>query len=102
MSKTRDHWVKERAMNDHLRRALEALQTGASELRSMSAASPAQVRARLQTTAEEVLQHLEAEADGPEDMMQSLDRRSREIAEDLRRVDRLMNERLGRTSNGHE
>lgn len=89
-------------MNEHLHRALEALQAGASELRSMSAASPSQIRERLRRTTEEVLEHLEAEADGPEGIVESLDRQSREIAEDLRRVDRLMNERLGRRSHGSE
>lgn len=80
-------------MNEHLRRAVEALQRGAAEIQGMSAASPSRIRARLQQTAEEVLQHLEAE---PEDVMSALDRQSRDIAEDLRRVERLMNERLGR------
>lgn len=79
-------------MNEHLRRAVEALQRGAAEIHRMSPAAPPEVRARLRQTAEEVLQHLEAE---PEDVMSSLDRQSRDIAEDLRRVERLMNERLG-------
>lgn len=80
-------------MNDHLRRAVEALHRGSAEITLMSPASRAEVRARLQQTVDDVLQHLEAE---PEDIMSSLDRQSRDIAEDLRRVDRLMNERLGR------
>ncbi len=84
-------------MNEHLRRAMEALQTGASEVRNASATSTGEVRARLRRTAEEVLAHLEAEEEPePEDVFTALDRQSKAIAEDLRRADRLMRERLGR------
>lgn len=88
-------------MNDHLRRAVEALEAGASEARRLSIRSGAQARARVQRTVEEVLEHLEAEEQiqeaEPEDILSSLDRQSRSIAEDLRRAERLMKQRTGRT-----
>lgn len=87
-------------MNENLRRAMEALEAGAADLRAISGRSASQVRARLQRTVEEVLTHLEAEEraqqGSPEDIFSTLDRQSRDIAEDLRRAERLMRERTGR------
>jgi hypothetical protein len=90
--------VEEASVNENLRRAVDALQAGASDLADVSARSAWNVRERLAQTVNEVLDHLEAEeADPePEDIMSSLDRQSRDIAEDLRRADRLMKQRLGR------
>jgi hypothetical protein len=87
-------------MNEHLRRALRALELGAADVRDTSLRSTSEVRSRLRRTAEEILDHLEAEqrADegNPEDIMSRLDRQSRDIAEDLRRAERLMRERARR------
>lgn len=86
-------------MNEHLRRAMRALETGTTEVRELSTRSAGQVRQRLHQTVEEVLQHLEAEEDSgqidPEDVVGRLERQSQDIAEDLRRVERLMKRRLG-------
>jgi hypothetical protein len=85
-------------MNENLRRALEALERGAVDARTVSARSVSDLRSRLRTTVEEVLDHLEADeeaAQEPEDVIGRLDRQSRDIAEDLRRVERLMKQRLG-------
>lgn len=85
-------------MNEHLRRAMEALETGASDVRTVSTRSTSQVRARLRQTVEEVLHHLEAEEPvdpTPEDVVDRLDRQARDIADDLRRVERLMKKRAG-------
>lgn len=86
-------------MNENLRRAVEALESGAHEARRLSAGSAVHVRNRVKRAVEEALDHLEADADGadePESVMDSLDRQSREIAEDLRRVEQLMKRRTGR------
>jgi hypothetical protein len=85
-------------MNEHLRRAVRALETGAAEARDLADVSVPEVRRRLRRTVEEVLDHLEADAEDaePEDLFSSLDRKSRDIAEDLRRAERLMRERTGR------
>jgi hypothetical protein len=83
-------------MNEHLRRALEALEAGASDARNLSSRSTEGVRQRLKATVEEVLDHLEKDSQEPEDVMGRLDRQSREIADDLRRAERLMKQRLGR------
>jgi hypothetical protein len=86
-------------MNEHLRRAMQALETGASEVRALASEPVGTVRARIERTVEEVLVHLEAdeEAADPseEDIFGTLDRRSRDIAEDLRRAERLMKRRSG-------
>jgi hypothetical protein len=76
---------------------MEALETGAADLRRMSTGPAHVVRSRIEQTVDEVLQHLEADADDPEpeDVMSRLDRQSREIAEDLRRVEQLMKRRTG-------
>ena len=90
-------------MSDYLQRALEALESGASEIRHLSRHSAAEVRVQLRRTAEEILDHLEAEErarDGsPEDIFSTLDRQSKDIADDLRRAERLMRERMGRDPN---
>jgi uncharacterized protein YPO0396 len=80
-------------VNEHLRRAVKALETGANEVRGVSSRSVSEVRQRLRNTVEEVLQHLEAEKEEEPTTMSDLDRQSRDIAEDLRRVDRLMKQR---------
>ncbi len=77
-------------MNDNLRRAVDALEVGASEARRLSAHSGARVRERVQQAIDEALTHLEAAEAEPESVFDALDRQSREIAEDLRRVERLM------------
>lgn len=86
-------------MNEHLRRALDALELGAVEARAASVRSAHQVRHRLRRTVEEVLDHLEADEiqsePDPEDIVGRLDRQSRDIAEDLRRAERLMKKRMG-------
>lgn len=83
-------------MNENLRRALAALQFGADDLRQLAGRSPAELRARLRETAEEILARLEEESsDEPEDVFSALDRQSKSIAEDLRRAERLMRERTG-------
>lgn len=83
-------------VNDHLRRAVEALESGASEARRLSAGSTARVRDRVKRAVEEALDHLEADSESePESVFDSLDRQSREIAEDLRRVEQLMKRRTG-------
>jgi polysaccharide deacetylase 2 family uncharacterized protein YibQ len=84
-------------VNEHLRRAMEALENGVTEVRAASADGAGQVRSRLHQTVEEVLVHLERDQEEPEpeDTVGRLDRQSREIAEELRRVERLMRERGG-------
>lgn len=86
-------------MNDHLRRAMDALDAGANDLRRLSRGPAGHVRARLKSTVEEVLEHLEADQNArdeePEDIFSALDRQSREIAEDLRRAEQLMKRRTG-------
>lgn len=86
-------------MSDHLRHALEALEAGASQVRRASFRSASEVRVHLRRTAEEILDHLEADErarqGSPEDLFDVLDRKSRDIAEDLRRAERLMRERTG-------
>lgn len=85
-------------MNENVRRALEALQKGADELRAHSSLPASRVRARLRQTADEILTHLETDErqmpSQPEDIFGSLDRQAQSIAEDLRRADELMKRRL--------
>ena len=86
-------------MNDDLRRAVEALEAGAVEARELSLRSVGQVRDRLRRTVEEVLEHLEADEEASQnsdDIFGGLERKSRDIAEELRRVDELMKRRTGR------
>jgi hypothetical protein len=86
-------------MNEHLRRAVDALEQGAMEARALSYRSAEELRIRLSRTVEEVLEHLEADEEAgqqPEDVIGRLDRQAKDIAEDLRRVDRLMRQRMGR------
>lgn len=83
-------------MNEHLRRALRALEAGAVEARELSSRSSDGVRKRLQQTVDEVLDHLERDSEEPEDLMTGLDRQAKDIAEDLRRAERLMKQRMGR------
>jgi hypothetical protein len=83
-------------MNENLRRALETLHSAAGDLRTVSGQSTTDIRTRLRQTAEEILTRLEEdESDEPEDVFSSLDRKSKSIAEDLRRAERLMRERTG-------
>lgn len=83
-------------MNEHLRRAVEALEEGAAEVRVLSARSLDAARARLRRTLDEAEEHFQAAEAEPEDVVGRLDRQSREIAEELRRVERLMKQRTGR------
>ena len=88
-------------MNEHLRRAVAALEAGARELRGSSARSAGEIRGRLRRTVDEVLTHLEEDERvrdvEPEDIVGRLDRQSRDIADDLRRVERLMKQRTGQS-----
>jgi response regulator RpfG family c-di-GMP phosphodiesterase len=90
----------EDTVNEHLRRAVNALESGAAELRQTSLRSAGEVRDRLRRTVEEVLDHLEADEESrepdPEDVVARLHRQSQDIAEDLRRAERLMKQRMGR------
>ncbi|HLJ67512.1 MAG TPA: hypothetical protein VKX16_09140 [Chloroflexota bacterium] len=86
-------------MNENLRRALQALERGATEARGAAVRSSEDLRARIEQTVDEVLGHLEDETRQRHDhgdMLSDLDRQSKDIAEDLRRAERLMRERLGR------
>lgn len=83
-------------MNEHLRRALDSLEIGAREARDLSTRSTHDVRRRLRQTVEEVLVHLEKDSEQPEDMMDGFDRQAKDIADDLRRAERLMKQRMGR------
>jgi hypothetical protein len=89
-----DYGTKEASVNEHLRRAISALEAGAADLSQASTRSAGQIRARLRRTVEEVLDHLEEDEQtrepDPEDIVSRLDRQAKDIAEDLRRVDRLM------------
>ena|SRR5579884_3701343 len=83
-------------VNENLRRALAALEHGAAELRDVTGVPTAEIRSTLRRTAEEILDRLESADSGePEDIFGSLDRKSRSIADDLRRAERLMRERQG-------
>jgi len=83
-------------MNEHLKRAIEALEVGATEARDLSMRSADAVRDRLRNAVDEALTHLERDSEQPEDVMSHLDRQSKSIADDLRRAERLMKQRLGR------
>lgn len=87
-------------MDENLRRALHALEAGAAEARALSARSVVQTRESLKRTVEDVLSWLEADERAgqgePESILEQLDRQSKDIAEDLRRADRLMREKTGR------
>jgi hypothetical protein len=76
-----------------LDRAYAIFRRAAHDLES-SALSPSQLRERLRTVSEHVLDILEGD-DEPEDVMSRLDRQSQDIADDLRRAQRLMRERGG-------
>ncbi len=73
-------------MDRNLRKTLEALESGARELGKAS-----------KQAAEKVLDRLEnqkrADDGDPEAIHGELDRKAKDIAEDLKRVDRLMKER---------
>jgi hypothetical protein len=85
-------------VNENLRRAVEALEAGAAEVRALSVHSVVRARARLRRALDDAESHLTEEElePEPEDVVGRLDRQSREIAEELRRVERLMRERTGR------
>lgn len=87
-------------MNEHLRRAVQALEAGAADVRNLSLQSTGQVRHRLRATVDQILTHLEADerADQgePEDIVARLARQSQDIADDLRRAEELMKRRTGR------
>jgi hypothetical protein len=85
-------------MNENLRRAVEALETGAADVRRLSARSLIQARTRLRQSVDEALTHLERDEEqnpDPGDVVSRLDRQAQEIAEDLRRVEKLMKRRTG-------
>lgn len=82
-------------MNEQFRRALEAVEAGTAEARLLSMRSLSQARERLRRALDEAQVHLEDDevSPEPEDVFSRLDRQSRDIAEDLRRADRLMRRR---------
>lgn len=86
-------------MNENLRRAVEALESGVADVRNLSVHSLARARARLRRALDDAEAHLAEEElePEPEDVIGRLDRQSREIADELRRVERLMRERTGRS-----
>lgn len=85
----------EGAMNEDVRRAAEIAEAGIREAKG----SAQRAHGILRRALERALQHLEegeqAHSSDPEDITAALDRRSKEIAEDLRRAERLMRERTG-------
>lgn len=82
-------------MDDRLRQAIAALREAAEDVPHLSDA--ATIRARLRLAADEILTNLEAETETePEDVFSRLRHQSQDIAEDLRRADRLMKERTQR------
>ncbi|MGH2442214.1 MAG: hypothetical protein ACRDFX_03500 [Chloroflexota bacterium] len=88
-------------MNDTVRKAIEALEAGAAEARSSSSRSVSEARARLHRAIREASSHLDGDPESelppePEDIISRLQRQSQDIAEDLRRVERLMHDRTGR------
>jgi len=85
-------------VNEHLRLALQALEQGAAEARTLATRSTGEMRDRINRTMEEVLEHLEADSadPDPEDLIDRFDRQAKGIADDLRRVERLMKQRLGK------
>jgi hypothetical protein len=81
-----------------LERARQVFVQTASEIESSVSLSASQLRSRLRSAANSVLEMLgdeEEDAGDDEDVMSSLDRQSRSIAEELRRVERLMRQRTG-------
>jgi len=90
-------WARGLRMNQYILGAVRSVMVAAAELPRLSSESA--VRARLRSLAEDILDRLDEgeQAAAPEEtVISDLDRKSRDIAEDLRRVDRLMKERLGR------
>lgn len=87
-------------MNEHLRRAVEAMESGASDVRALSTRSLVEARARLRRALSEAHEHLDddevAEAAAEDDVLSRLERQSQDIADELRRVERLMRDRTGR------
>jgi hypothetical protein len=87
-------------MNENLRKAVEALHAGASDVKGISSRSASHIRDSLSRTVDNILSHLEAEQRAeegdPEAVTSELDRKAKDIAEDLRRVERLMRDRQGR------
>jgi hypothetical protein len=85
-------------VNENLRRAVEALESGVADVRDLSVHSIARARERLRRALDDAETHLARDENDsePEDVIGRLDRQSREIADELRRVERLMRERTGR------
>lgn len=73
-------------------RAAELLKRAARELEAAGSLTAEEVRVRLRSVAEGVLNLLDEDVtpDEPGDVLSRLERQSQEIAEDLRRVERLM------------
>ncbi len=84
-------------MNDNLRRALQAMEAGVDDVRDRSAGPASDIRRRLRRALAEAQAHLDTDeaeqATEPADVFSRLDRQSKDIAEDLRRIERLMRER---------
>lgn len=74
-----------------LDRAYAIFRRAAREIEG-SALPPSQLRERLRSVSEHVLDILERD-DEPEDVISRLERQSQDIADDLRRAQRLMRER---------
>lgn len=78
-------------MDENLSAAVDALRRCVEEVQG--APTPQAMRERLRRGAEEILTWLDGEQS--EDLWSELDRKSRDIAEDLRRAGRLMREQGG-------
>ena len=90
-------WARGLLMNQYILGAVRSVMAAAAELPHLSSENA--VRSRLRSLADDILTRLDEDqkaATPEETLIGDLDRQSRDIAEDLRRVDRLMKERLGR------
>lgn len=83
--------------HEHFRRVLETLEAGTADARALSAHSITRAAAHLRLAIDQALQHLEQhEAEAEDDVISRLDRQAQDIADDLRRAERLMQQRTGR------
>ncbi len=82
----------ERPDGSDVERAYRAFKQAARDLEHAGALTAGQLRRQLRTVSEQVLGLLDEDeaVQGPDDVLSRLERQSRDIAEDLRRVDRLM------------
>ena len=86
-------------MNENMRRLLERLGSSSETIRHRTIQESTQVRDSVRRVAHEILDRLEnqerSEAGDPAAIDNELDRKSKDIADDLRRVERLIRERKG-------